>query len=73
MIIQSFNKSEEVEITEGQTVRRWQLVNIEVYNKMSKAIMEDQDEFLIRKSEHEVGLETNTAKNRAVLEQNADL
>ena len=36
--------------------------------------MEDQDEFLVRKSEHEeVGLETN---NRAVLEdvgQNADL
>ena len=36
--------------------------------------MEDQDEFLMRKSEHEeVGLETN---NRAVLEnvgQNADL
>ena len=41
---------------------------------MRKAIMEDQDEFLMRKSEHEVvGLETN---DRAVLEdvgQNADL
>ena len=41
---------------------------------MREAIMEDQDEFLVRKSEHEeVGLETN---NRAVLEdvgQNADL
>ena len=42
--------------------------------KMREAIMEDQDEFLMRKSEHEeVGLETN---NRTVLEdvgQNADL
>ena len=42
--------------------------------KMREAIMEDQDEFLIGKSEHEeVGLETN---NRTVLEdvgQNADL
>ena len=42
--------------------------------KMRESIMEDQDEFLIRKSEYEeVGLETN---NTAVLEdvgQNADL
>ena len=42
--------------------------------KMRESIMEDQDEFLIRKSEYEeVGLETN---NKAVLEdvgQNADL
>ena len=42
--------------------------------KMRESIMEDQDEFLMRKSEHEeVGLETN---NKAVLEdvgQNADL
>ena len=42
--------------------------------KMREAIMEDQDEFLMRKSEHEeVGLETN---NWAMLEdvgQNADM
>jgi len=42
--------------------------------KMREAIMEDQDEFLVRKSEHEeVGLETN---NGAMLEdvgQNADM
>ena len=42
--------------------------------KMRESIMEDQDEFLIRKSEYEeVGLETD---NKAVLEdvgQNADL
>ena len=42
--------------------------------KMRESIMEDQDEFLIRKSEYEeVGLETN---NKAALEdvgQNADL
>ena len=42
--------------------------------KMRESIMEDQDEFLIRKSEcEEVGLETN---NKAALEdvgQNADL
>ena len=42
--------------------------------KMREAIMEAQDEFLMRNSEHtEVGLETN---NRALLEdvgQNADL
>ena len=43
--------------------------------RMREAIMEDQDEFLMRKPEHEeVGLETN---NRAALEdtvgQNADL
>ena len=42
--------------------------------KMREAIMEDQDEFLVRKSEHEeVGLETN---NWAMLEdvgQNADI
>ena len=41
--------------------------------KMREAIMEDQDEFLVRKSEHEeAGLETN---NWAMLEdvgQNAD-
>ena len=43
-------------------------------SKMRESIMEDQDEFLIRKSEYEeVGLETN---NKAALEdvgQNADL
>ena len=42
--------------------------------KMRESIMEDQDEFLIRKSEYEeVGLETN---NKTLLEdvgQNADL
>ena len=42
--------------------------------KMREAIMEDQDEFLVRKSEHEeAGLETN---NWAMLEdvgQNADM
>ena len=42
--------------------------------KMREAIMEDRDEFLMRKSEHEeVGLETN---NGAMLEdvgQNADM
>ena len=42
--------------------------------KMREAIMEDQDEFLMRNSEHtDVGVETN---NRAQLEdvgQNADL
>ena len=42
--------------------------------KVREAIMEDQDEFLVRKSEHEeVGLETN---NWAMLEdvgQNADM
>ena len=42
--------------------------------KIREAIMEDQDEFLMRKSEHEeVGLKTN---DRAALEdvgQNADL
>ena len=41
---------------------------------MRESIMEDQDEFLIRKSEYDdIGLETN---NKAVLEdvgQNADL
>ena len=42
--------------------------------EMREAIMEDQDEFIMRKSEHEeVGLETN---NWAMLEdvgQNADI
>ena len=44
--------------------------------KMREAIMEDQDEFLMRNSEHtDVGVETNN-NNRAQLEdigQNADL
>ena len=42
--------------------------------KMREAIMEDQDEFLMRNSGHtEVGLETNNAALLEDVAQNADL
>ena len=42
--------------------------------KMRQAIMEDQDEFLMRNSGHtEVGLETNNAALLEDVAQNADL
>ena len=42
--------------------------------KMREAIMEDQDEFLMRNSDHtEVGLETNNAALLEDAAQNADL
>ena len=42
--------------------------------KMREAIMEDQDEFLMRNSEHtEVGVETNNAALLEDAAQNADL